>query len=77
MKTNITNELKWLGRIAGMALQTEGLRAGQQCLVCRCWKRPCEACLRSGTNGNGAIEPHRKRRPDLDERIREMLGRER
>jgi hypothetical protein len=31
-------------RAAAIQLYEKGLRLGPQCLVCRCWNRPCLAC---------------------------------
>ena len=72
MRRRDIDELKWLERMAGIPLQTKGLRAGRQCLICRCWKEPCGAC-RGGAGAPPVPGRNGKRRPDLDERIREML----
>ena len=31
-------------RLAASELYERGLRAGRSCLICRCWRRPCETC---------------------------------
>jgi hypothetical protein len=31
-------------RLANSELFERGLREGRSCLICRCWRRPCEAC---------------------------------
>jgi len=31
-------------RLAASELYERGLRAGRSCLICRCWRRPCDAC---------------------------------
>ena len=72
MRRRITDELTWLQRAAGIPLHTEGLRKGRQCLVCRCWKKPCERCRQAAETP----APVAVARPDLDEHIRRMLLRE-
>ena len=41
MKTNYEAKQK---RLANCELYERGLREGGSCLICRCWRRPCEAC---------------------------------
>ena len=41
MKTDYQAKQK---RLANSELFERGLREGRSCLICRCWRRPCEAC---------------------------------
>jgi hypothetical protein len=74
MRFKITDEEKWLRRLAGMPLQEEGLRQGPQCLICRSWSKDkkCDHCRKSQEIQVVASLPKEAPKLDLDELIRKM-----
>lgn len=74
MRFKVTDEEKWLRRLAGMPLQEEGLRQGPQCLICRCWSKGkmCDQCRKSQEIQVVASQPKGAPKLDLDALIRKM-----
>ena len=75
MENGIIEEIVRLRRLAGMRLQTRGLKEGRQRLICRCWRadKGCSSCRRAAIpapNGNGSA------RRDLDARLRDYRAAE-
>ena len=74
MRFRITDEEKWLRRLAGMPLQEQGLREGPQCLICRSWNKDkvCGHCRNSQNVPQAVGKSNGSARLDLDGLIRRM-----